>query len=439
VRGDRIDKLIGCERISRRYTPPEVRLTGILSGMDDDAGRVLAFPQAPEAIELRHLRAFVAVAEELNFGRAAERLYLSQPALSRQIRALERLVGCDLLRRSTHQVALTLAGEALLDRARRLLRDVDEAVTATQSVGGELATRVARMWAPLADVSSADADLQEMRAKYEELHARFSPPPEVTVQSVNAGGVPGFTVMPPGAAAAELLYLHGGGFIVGSAYGFRHLAGALAVAVGTGALIPEYRLAPEHPYPAALEDALRSYAWMLDRGVAPERVSVAADSAACGLVLSLLLSLGSEGLPMPGAVALFCPSVDLSGSTLELGGLDDPSAEPVAEMAARAAAAYLAGHPVDDPIVSPLKADLTGLPPMLAQAATGDPVRQDAHLLVERAREHGVDARLELYPGTTHAFQMFWSFLPEGADAVQAAGAFIRERTQSPRSVAASQ
>ena len=399
----------------------------ILSGMDDDAGRVLAFPQAPDAIELRHLRAFVAVAEELNFGRAAERLYLSQPALSRQIRALERLVGCDLLRRSTHKVALTLAGEALLDRARRLLHDVDEAVTATQSVGGELATRVARMWAPLADVSSADADLQDMRAKYEELHAGFSPPPEVAVQSVNAGGVPGFTVTPPGTEAAELLYLHGGGYIMGSAYGFRHLAGALAMAAGTGALVPEYRLAPEHRFPAALEDALRAYAWMLDRGAAPERIAVAGDSAAGGLVLSLLLSLEAEGLPMPGAVTLFCPSVDLSGSTLEPAP-DDPSAEPIAALAARAAAAYLAGHPIDDPIVSPLKADLTGLPPLLVQAATGDPVRQDAHLLVERARAHGVDARIELYPGTTHAFQMFWSFLPEGADALQAAGAFIREQ-----------
>jgi acetyl esterase/lipase len=401
--------------------------------MDDDSGRVLAFPQAPEAIELRHLRAFVAVAEELNFGRAAERLYLSQPALSRQIRSLERLVGCDLLRRSTHQVALTLAGEALLDRARRLLRDVDEAVTATQSVGGELATRVARIWAPLADVTSADADLQDMRAKYEELHAGFSPPPEVAVQFANAGGVPGFTLMPPDAGAAELLYLHGGGFIMGSAYGFRHLAAAFAVAAGTGALIPEYRLAPEHPFPAALEDALRSYAWMLDRGVPPGRVTVAGDSAAGGLVMSLLLSLGSEGLPMPGAVVLFCPSVDLSGSTLQYGDGDDPAAQPIAEVVARAAAAYLAGHPLDDPVVSPLKADLAGLPPMLVQAATGDPARQDSHLLVERARAHGVDARLELYPGTTHDFQMFWSFLPEGADALHAAGAFVRDRATAAR------
>src|SRR6266545_3000794 len=123
--------------------------------MDDDQqrplGKVLAFPEAPDAIELRHLRSFVAVAEELNFGRAASRLYLSQPALSRQIRALERLVGCDLLRRSTHRVELTLAGEALLDRARQLLADLDEAISMTRSVGGELAGRMARMWEPFAE------------------------------------------------------------------------------------------------------------------------------------------------------------------------------------------------------------------------------------------------------------------------------------------------
>ena len=109
----------------------------------DVSGEVLAFPQAPDGVEVRHLRAFVAVAEELNFSRAATRLYLSQPALSRQIRALERLMGCELLRRSTHRVELTVAGSALLDRARRLLADLDEAIAATQSVGGELANRMA--------------------------------------------------------------------------------------------------------------------------------------------------------------------------------------------------------------------------------------------------------------------------------------------------------
>src|SRR5918997_821413 len=117
--------------------------------MADRDAPVLAFPQAPEAIELRHLRAFVAVAEELNFGRAADRLYVSQPALSRQVRGLEQLLGCDLLRRSTHSVELTIAGEALLDRARRLLEDVDEAVSATLSIGGELAARPKPLLGPM--------------------------------------------------------------------------------------------------------------------------------------------------------------------------------------------------------------------------------------------------------------------------------------------------
>src|SRR6185436_6580891 len=146
---------------------------GILSEM---SGEVLAFPQAPDGVEIRHLRAFVAVAEDLNFGRAAARLYVSQPALSRQIRALERLVGCELLRRSTHRVELTVAGSALLDRARRLLADLDEAIATTQSVGGELANRMAAMWAPVLEVSSAGRDVQDMRAAYETFLAQSEVP-----------------------------------------------------------------------------------------------------------------------------------------------------------------------------------------------------------------------------------------------------------------------
>ena len=111
------------------------------TGSMDGPQNVLALPQAPDAIELRHLRAFVAVADDLSFSRAAQRLFISQPALSRQIRGLERLVGCDLFRRSTQRVELTLAGEALLARARALLTDLDDAISVTRSVGGELADR----------------------------------------------------------------------------------------------------------------------------------------------------------------------------------------------------------------------------------------------------------------------------------------------------------
>lgn len=126
----------------------------------EDSGEVLAF-RTRDGVEVRHLRAFVAVAEELNFSRAAERLYLSQPALSRQIRTLERAVGCALLRRSTHRVELTLAGSAMLDRARPVLAALDEAIAAAQSVGGELAARIMRLWAPVLAVATEPVNLCE--------------------------------------------------------------------------------------------------------------------------------------------------------------------------------------------------------------------------------------------------------------------------------------
>jgi epsilon-lactone hydrolase len=385
--------------------------------MDEENAEVVSLPPAPDAIELRHLRAFVAVADELNFGRAAARLYLSQPALSRQIRSLERLVGCDLLRRSTHRVELTLAGEALLDRARGLLREVDEAVSAAQSAGGELLARIARHWASFAEVSPAD--LQELRIAFEGLHAQFEPPPGIGVRSVNAGGVPGLQLVPRAEEPATVLYLHGGGHVAGSAFGYRPLTGALADSAGTGVVVPEYRLAPEYPFPAGVQDAVRAYQWMLDRGAT--RVTVAGDSSGCSLVLSLLLSLRQQGLAMPAGVILFCPWVDLTAT-----GRDRPQHE-LDGFRRAAAGLYLAGHPADDPLLRPLTADLTGLPPMLIQAATGDPLLDEARELADHARDRGVDAQFELFPIDTHDFHLFWSFLPEAAQALAQAGRFVRD------------
>ena len=270
---------------------------------------VLPFPHAPEAIELRHLRAFVAVAEELNFARAAERLYVSAPALSRQIRALERLVGCELLERSTHRVELTLAGEALLERARAVLRDVDAAVQRAQSVGGELVGRVARLWEPVVDLSASDAGIDEMRAAFETLMAQFAPPPEIDVRAVNAGGVPALSLSPQPDRPATLLYLHGGAYVLGSAFGYRHLAGALAAAAGTGVLVPDFRLAPEHPFPAALDDALAAYEWMIEGGTPPERI---------GLV-GRLVGRRPGALAAPDAQAAGAAATALRGAAVPVG------------------------------------------------------------------------------------------------------------------------
>jgi acetyl esterase/lipase len=409
-----------------------VRMAPYAGGSDnrgvEETGKVVAFPQAPDAVELRHLRAFVAVAEELNFGRGADRLHVSQPALSRQIRSLEQLVGTELFRRSTHGVELTMAGEALLDRARKLLSDIDEAVTAAQSVGGELIARVARLWEPITGEATADANLQAMRDAYEELHAQFPIPDGVRVRPVNAGGVNSLVVSSEPADPPTIVLLHGGGFVLGSAFGYRPFAGALAAAAGSGVLVPDFRLAPEHPHPAALDDALAAYAWLLEQGADPATVSVCGDSAGGGMAMALLLALKDRGLPLPGAGILFCPAVDVEGN---LQDPDDPRHVMTFEVTSRFTKAYLGDHPVDDPIISPLYADLTGLPPLLIQGASGDHVIADAHALAKRAREHRIYSRLEVYPVEAHVFQLFWSFLPEAAEAVERAGVFARDIRES--------
>jgi acetyl esterase/lipase len=403
---------------------------------NEPAPNVLALPQAPDAIELRHLRAFVAVADDLSFSRAAQRLFISQPALSRQIRGLERLVGCDLFRRSTQRVELTLAGEALLARARALLADLDDAISVTRSVGGELAGRMALLWEPWARASADVADLDGIRAALEELHAQFTPPADVAVAPVIAGGVPALRVTPETASPATVLFLHGGGHVAGSAFGYRHLAAAIALAARSPALVIDYRLAPEHPYPAAVQDAVNAYLWLRDTG-GDGRIVVAGDSSAGGLVMSFLLALRERDLPGPAGAALLCPWVDLTGRTQR--PPQDSSLVFSPDMAHRLAQAYLAGHPVDDPLLTPLQTSLAGLPPLLIQAASGDAVLQEAQLLARHATQCGVDASITVFPVPTHDFHVFWSFLPEARDAIDQIGRFVRTVASPPGESAATQ
>ena len=382
------------------------------------AGEVVALNPGSGEVEIRHLRAFIAVAEELNFSRAAARLYVSQPALSRQVRALERSVGYQLLLRSTHQVELTLAGEALLDRARRVLTALDEAIAAAQSVGGEMAARMMRLWAPVAAVATPATPIATLREIFENFCAQFDMPADVEVRPVTSGGVPALALGDDPA----ILYLHGGGYILGSAYGYRPLVAALVLAAQTGAVIPDYRLAPEHPFPAALDDTVACYQWLLERH-SNGRIVVTADSTSAGLAIALLQRARDARLAMPAGVVLLAPSADLSGRLL---APSDAPTHPV-EQLTQAADAYLAGHPIDDPLVSPLRGDFAGFPPLLVQCGTDDRARPEAEAIIAHAVDHGVDARLELYSTEAHVFHVFWSFLPEAAAALAAAGRFVRE------------
>src|SRR5204862_2528750 len=144
---------------------------------------------------------------------------------------------------------------------RRTLADIYDAVASTQSVGGELTNRMAGLWAPVAEVSAAADSVQEMRDEYERFMAQAPLPADVEVRPVTAGGVPSLVI----GGEPSTLYLHGGGFMVGSAYGYRPLVGAFVGQTGGGALVPDFRLAPEHPFPAALEDVLSAYRWLVDQ------------------------------------------------------------------------------------------------------------------------------------------------------------------------------
>ena len=319
---------------------------------------------------------------------------------------------------------LTLAGEALLTRAGRLIDDLDTAIAATRSVGGEHAERLTRLWAVFVDVNTAGGNMAGVRAAVEELHAKFPPPAEVEVTAANAGGGPALRCSPPDPAGAPVLFLHGGGHISGSAFGYRHLAGALAMVTRRPVLVPEYRLAPEHPFPAPLDDARSAYLSLLAAGTPAEQVAVAGDSSGAGLLLSLLLALRDEGHPLPGRAVLMCPLIDLAGETREVPADGSPLIV-TADATAQFAELYLSGHPADDPLVTPLDADLSGLPPLLVQAGTGDNLVNEARLLAERGAAAGLDVSLELYPVSTHDFHLFWTFLPEAADALHRAGEFL--------------
>jgi acetyl esterase/lipase len=249
------------------------------------------------------------------------------------------------------------------------------------------------------------------------------------VQVVDAGGVPAEWVAVEGAEhEAVVLYLHGGGYCIGSLNTHRGMAARVAGACGARVLNVDYRLAPEHPHPAAVDDAVAAYRWLLGTGVAPGAIVVGGDSAGGGLVVATLLALRDAGDPLPAAGVCMSPWVDLTctSGTFETKADDDPmcSKEGLDEMAA----AYAGEHDVHHPLVSPLHADLSRLPPLLIQVGTAEVLLDDAVRLAERARSAGVDVRLEAWDDLVHVFQAFAPVVPEAVEALDGIGAFVRAR-----------
>jgi acetyl esterase/lipase len=274
-----------------------------------------------------------------------------------------------------------------------------------------------------------DATVEEQRRHFDLVASLFGPAEDVRFQKVDAGGVMAEWVFPPNAGPCNtMFYLHGGAYTIGSPVTHRGIVSMLARAADARALSVDYRLAPEHPFPAAVDDALAAYRWLLGSGVSPSAVAVAGDSAGGGLALALLLALRDAGGPLPACAVVLSPWTDLAGTGQSL--LSRAAADPILSprLLHRSAGAYLQGADPRHPLASPLYADLCGLPPLLVHAADADIIRDDAVRFARRAEAAGVDVTLKIAPDMVHVWHYFASVIPEGREAIGEVGAFLRSR-----------
>ena len=269
-------------------------------------------------------------------------------------------------------------------------------------------------------------DINAMRAVMIEAPA----PTGVTCTPVEAGGVSAEWSVADGAVEDKvILYVHGGGYVMGSAGSHRDVTGRLSKASGARVLSLNYRLAPEHPFPAPVDDAVAAYRWLLAQGISSSNVAIAGDSAGGGLAFATLLALRDAGDPVPAAGVGISPWVDMEGTgeSMTTRAAVDPvvQKEGLLEMAKL----YLGDADPKNPLAAPLHANLAGLPPLLIHVGDAETLLNDATRITERARKAGVDVTLKIWDEMPHVWPMFAPILPEGQQAIEEIGAFFKERT----------
>lgn len=274
-----------------------------------------------------------------------------------------------------------------------------------------------------------DVPLAVQREEWEAAAAQAQLPPGIVVEQVTIEGLPGEWVGNAGAEPGQVLFfLHGGGYSSGSCVTHRELAAYLCIAAGVRVFLLNYRLVPEHSFPAAIEDAVTGYRWLLGQGFQPGQVVIGGDSAGGGLAMATLLKLRDQDLALPAAGVLLSPWVDLAlnGSTLQ----SRTGRDPLVSVAGLAAAAALYAGTADrmHPLLSPLYADLRGLPPLLIQVGDDELLLSDATRLAERAQAAGVPVTLEVWEAMWHVWQSFAATLPEAREAIEHIGRYIREQ-----------
>ncbi len=272
------------------------------------------------------------------------------------------------------------------------------------------------------------AELAERRRRLDALGGSYPLPADIRVEPTQANGVPAEWTEAPGADASRvLLYLHGGGYVAGSLDSHRPMVAEAGRQAGLRTLALDYRLAPEHPFPAAVEDAVAGYRHLLDLGFAPGRIAIGGDSAGGGLAAATLVALRDQGLPLPGCGWLVSPWVDLESvsASMECKAATDPMVQKPYLL--EIAAMYRGSADVRAPLVSPIHADLHGLPPLLVQVGSAETLLDEGVAFAGRAGAAEVAVTLEVWPDMIHVWHLFHPQLAAGRRAIARAGAFIRE------------
>ncbi len=272
----------------------------------------------------------------------------------------------------------------------------------------------------------ATADVVSARKRLDFFASKMPTAAGVAVRKDSIAGLHAEWLIPGGAPDHKLLlYWHGGAYVMGSCDSHRPFVSHIARAAGIRALLPEYRLAPEHPFPAAIEDAVGVYRSLLQQGFEPANIAVAGDSAGGGISVAMLVSLREAGDPLPGALVLLSPLLDLSGQgdSMLTRVHQDPWFNP--DILPIVARHYCGDVGLTDPLVSPVFADASGMPPTLIQVGNDEILLSDAERFAENIRASGGQVDVDVWPGMWHVWQMFIGLMPESRQAVEKLGSFI--------------
>ncbi len=279
-------------------------------------------------------------------------------------------------------------------------------------------------------MSGTNGTVAELRRRTDSAARLLGLPRGVSVRKAKAGAVPGEWITPNGAPADRaLLYIHGGGFIFCSLDSHRALVARIAQAAGTRAFSVDYRLAPEHPFPAAFDDCLGAYRGLVKSGIDPKRIVVAGDSAGGNLTLVLMLALRKAGEPLPAAAVCLSPLTDMAwtGQSMRTKmGIDPIFPEGAsAPLGSSIESDYIRSEDPRNPLISPLYADLKELPPILLHVGEDEVLLDDSVRMAERVRAAGGEAALVVWKGMWHVFQVFAPFIPEAGQSIRQIGEFV--------------